>query len=281
MQENLLAGSVDEWFARTTGGQTQTYLTDALGSTLRLTDGSGAKLVDYTYDAYGGGSQDATSTNLFQYTGRENDGLGLYNYRARYYKPKWGRFISQDPIGLAGGGNLYGYAGGSPASFSDPYGLCPFCVPIFVFVAEYSAELLAAAEITALVATGTPSPETAGPAAAANATRQCVAKEITLSRGLHGEAALHAEDAIRAGAPDVLTIDRAGAASNRKAAIGSLDKVPTKQLDEYPPAMFKEGGSGASVRPISPRDNLSAGACIGNACRGLPNETQVRIKIGP
>jgi filamentous hemagglutinin len=55
--------------------------------------------------------------------------------------------------------------------------------------------------------------------------------------------------------------------------------VPGKHLDEYPPAMFKEGGAGASVRAIKPRDNLSGGACIGNACRGLPNGTRVRIRV--
>ncbi|WP_459155653.1 hypothetical protein [Ralstonia pseudosolanacearum] len=44
--------------------------------------------------------------------------------------------------------------------------------------------------------------------------------------------------------------------------------------------MFKEGGAGASVRAISPRDNMSAGACIGNACRGLPDGTRVRINVG-
>jgi len=101
---------------------------------------------------------------------------------------------------------------------------------------------------------------------------------VTLSRKLHGEAAKHAEDAIRAGKPDVLTIDRTGAAANRRTSTGSLDAVPGKHLDEYPPAMFKEGGVSASVRPINPRDNMSAGACIGNACRGLPDGTQVRIR---
>ena len=38
--------------------------------------------------------------NSYQYTGRENDGTGLYFYRARYYAPALGRFISEDPIGL-------------------------------------------------------------------------------------------------------------------------------------------------------------------------------------
>ncbi|MEO5326532.1 NucA/NucB deoxyribonuclease domain-containing protein, partial [Mesorhizobium sp. CC13] len=107
-----------------------------------------------------------------------------------------------------------------------------------------------------------------------------IGKEITLSRTLHGEAAQHAADAIRSGRPDILTIDRTLAATNRKESIGDLNKIVGKQLDEYPPAMFREGGTGASVRAIDPRDNMSAGACIGNACRGLPDGTKVRIKIG-
>jgi len=36
-----------------------------------------------------------------------------------------GRFTQEDPIGLAGGINLYGFAGGDPVNFSDPFGLCP------------------------------------------------------------------------------------------------------------------------------------------------------------
>lgn len=45
--------------------------------------------------------------------------------RNRYYDPMQGRFTQEDPIGLAGGMNLYGFAGGDPINFSDPFGLCP------------------------------------------------------------------------------------------------------------------------------------------------------------
>jgi hypothetical protein len=37
----------------------------------------------------------------------------------------WGQFTQEDPIGIAGGLNLYGYANGDPINFSDPFGLCP------------------------------------------------------------------------------------------------------------------------------------------------------------
>ena len=121
---SLLTGGIDELFSRSADGATQSFLTDALGSTLRLTDGAGAKVVDYSYEAYGKASNDnAASTNTFQYTGRENDGTNLQFNRARYYDPRLGRFISEDPIGLAGGYNQYAYVEGNPISFTDPEGL--------------------------------------------------------------------------------------------------------------------------------------------------------------
>ncbi len=63
------------------------------------------------------------SDNLFQYTGRENDGTGLYYYRARYYSPDLQRFISEDPIGLFGGINLYAYVENNAVNLTDPSGL--------------------------------------------------------------------------------------------------------------------------------------------------------------
>ena len=50
---------------------------------------------------------------------------GLVYMRNRWYDPNTGRFTQQDPIGFAGGINLYGYAGGDPVNFSDPFGLNP------------------------------------------------------------------------------------------------------------------------------------------------------------
>jgi RHS repeat-associated protein len=127
---SILAGlGIDEFLARTEGANTQHFLTDALGSTVRLTNNSAAEVVDYTYEPYGKASADATSTNAFQYTGRENDGAGLYYYRARYYDPVLQRFISEDPIGLAGGLNVYAYVNGNPVSYFDPLGLQPQPIP--------------------------------------------------------------------------------------------------------------------------------------------------------
>jgi len=57
-------------------------------------------------------------------TGREWDKeTGLYYYRARYYDPMEGRFISKDPIGIVGGINLYSYVSGNPINKTDPLAL--------------------------------------------------------------------------------------------------------------------------------------------------------------
>ncbi|HEY0928371.1 MAG TPA: RHS repeat-associated core domain-containing protein [Gemmatimonas sp.] len=56
----------------------------------------------------------------------QQTGTGTHYRRNRYYDPGAGRFTQEDPIGLAGGLNLYGFAGSNPANFSDPFGLCPF-----------------------------------------------------------------------------------------------------------------------------------------------------------
>jgi RHS repeat-associated protein len=51
------------------------------------------------------------------------DNSGQMYMRNRYYDPASGRFTQEDPIGLAGGLNAYGFAAGDPVSYQDPYGL--------------------------------------------------------------------------------------------------------------------------------------------------------------
>ncbi len=101
--------------------------TDLLGSTVALSNGSSIQ-TSYAYDPYGvTTSAGAATYNTYQFTGRENDGTpaGLMFYRARYYNPAWGRFVSEDPIGVAGGVNLYGYVDQQPTGEKDPSGLAP------------------------------------------------------------------------------------------------------------------------------------------------------------
>lgn len=122
---NLLTGfGTDQRFQRTDSTGTFSYLTDTLNSTVALTDTSGNSDVQYSYGPYGSLSLTGSTTNSYDYTGRESDGLGLYYYRARYYNPQTGRFISEDPAGVGTNGtNLYAYASDSPINFVDPLGL--------------------------------------------------------------------------------------------------------------------------------------------------------------
>jgi RHS repeat-associated protein len=120
---NLLTGlGIDEFFTRTDGVGVRSLLPDALGSTVALGDGTGTLQTQYTYEPFGFTLQTGVaSTNSYKYTGREDDGSGLYYYRARYYSPRMGRFVSEDPIGFNGGSfTLYAYVSNNPLNLIDP-----------------------------------------------------------------------------------------------------------------------------------------------------------------
>jgi RHS repeat-associated protein len=128
----LLTGlEPDQLFARATVSGTDSYLTDRLGSTVALADGSAEVATSYSYEPFGAPtSTGEASDNPYQFTGRENDGTGLQYNRARYYSFGDGRFTSQDPAGFEGSGsNLYSYVGNDPLDFTDPGGECFVCVP--------------------------------------------------------------------------------------------------------------------------------------------------------
>ena len=116
--------NIDEPFIRQTGTGNEHYHTDALGTTLALTNTAGSSFLTYGYEPFGKTTPTGTSANSFQYTGRENDGTGLSYYRARYYHPRLQRFIGEDPLRLDGGDiNLYNYVRNRPINYRDPKGL--------------------------------------------------------------------------------------------------------------------------------------------------------------
>ena len=113
---------------RFSGSGAAYYDSDAIGSTIGLTNGAGSYVNRYAYRPFG---EDLLKTegvaNGFEYVGQwgvMDEASGLDYMRARYYTPGAGRFMNQDPIGLLGGDlNVYRYVFNSPISWVDPEGL--------------------------------------------------------------------------------------------------------------------------------------------------------------
>jgi len=106
------------------GSGNVTYrLTDGLGSTVALCNGSGTVTDSWTYDVYGAvKTHSGSNATEFTFTGEQNDPNGLEYLRARYYDSATGRFLGRDALG---GG--YPYGGNNPASMVDPTGLYEMC----------------------------------------------------------------------------------------------------------------------------------------------------------
>jgi RHS repeat-associated protein len=122
----LYGTEVDQILADETPTRVLWALTDRLGSVKDLVDENGVVLNHINYDSFGRvvSQTDASVEFRYGYTGREQDAeTGLDYYRARYYDPTVGEFISEDPIGFnAGDTNLYRYVGNSPTNWIDPSG---------------------------------------------------------------------------------------------------------------------------------------------------------------
>ncbi len=110
------------------GSTAYTYHHDAVGNTVAVTDGSGVVKNAYAYTSYGRVTNKTEAVaQPFQFAGQfgvMTETNGLLYMRARYYDPKIGRFLSEDPAGFDGGLNLYAYVGGNPVMGVDPTGLC-------------------------------------------------------------------------------------------------------------------------------------------------------------
>lgn len=123
---------LDHPVSMTRNNTTYYYLYDHLGSVIGLSNGAAGLVVTYRYDPWGNviatGGSNPTLPNPFRFTGREWDAeSGLYFYRARYYDPQIGRFLSQDPLHLTAIGlHPYAYAQNSPLIYADPLGLDAF-----------------------------------------------------------------------------------------------------------------------------------------------------------
>ena len=115
---------IDEPLAILRSSATSYYEADALGSVTSLSNGAGALAQTYSFDSFGNQTASSGSlTNTLRYTGREFDTeTSLYFYRARYYDPSAGRFLSEDPARFSESTNFYPYVGSNPLTYKDPFG---------------------------------------------------------------------------------------------------------------------------------------------------------------
>ena len=119
--------NIDEPLAMLRSSATSYFHADGLGSITSLSSAAGSIANTYTYDSFGNLTASTGSLiNPFHYTARESDSeTGLYYYRARYYDPNPGRFLSEDPIDFSGGIDFYTYSRNNPILYNDPFGLSP------------------------------------------------------------------------------------------------------------------------------------------------------------
>jgi len=88
-------------------------------STIAATDSTRAITTQYSFEPYGKTTQTgAANANSQKFTGREVEGPHVLLPGA-YYNPTYGRFVAEDPIGIASGPNGYAYVNGDPISLND------------------------------------------------------------------------------------------------------------------------------------------------------------------
>ena len=119
VSERLLSANRSLWYAYGPQGETR-----------QLTNSAGAVVDTYAYSPYGVLlASTGTDTNPFRYGGQagyytdSNNPTGTILCGLRWYNPALGRWLSRDPIGCAGGVNLYEYCASNPIMGIDPMGL--------------------------------------------------------------------------------------------------------------------------------------------------------------
>jgi RHS repeat-associated protein len=293
------------WYEGTGTTDKRYFHTDERGSVIATSNSSGVGTL-YKYGPYGEQSSwtGPAAASRFRYTGQiVLPEAQLYYYKARVYDPDIGRFLQTDSVGYEDDFNLYTYVGNDPLDRTDPTGKLPQDFVDFsagvgdVALAVVSLGLWDGAEIRRVLMddagsvntnssaykngflTGVLGTAGLGEIAASGRLEAAAAapKTIVIDSAKYPESAAHAAAAQAAGKPSVLTVDRAGAPARRSEAMQGTKPTPGKDRDEYPPAMFKEGGKDASLRSINSGDNRGAGASMGHQCSSVGDGSKVRI----
>jgi RHS repeat-associated protein len=137
-----------EWYWITDGRGRQ-FATGAADGTL-----GSIPSTEYTDNggSYAGGTQNAATFSADRFASPVLPGLSFF--RNRVYDQGTGRWTQEDPIGVAGGLNLYAFNGNNPAAYTDPFGLCPWCIAAGVVLEEAARGAIVGAAVGAIEQVG-------------------------------------------------------------------------------------------------------------------------------
>jgi RHS repeat-associated protein len=240
-------------------GESYAVHTDHLGTPFSVSNSKGDIVWDVEFLPYGEIQQLYKNEITFnfrlpgQYFDEET---GLHYNRHRYYDPGFGRYITPDPIGVSGGINLYVYTQ-NPLKEVDFLGLSK----------KHGKNKEEGNR------PGKESVTKKGDATDADLAKirvednpKSAAKKVKVSKSKYPESYEHAKSTGNEIGP--FTVDRQGRNARRRANLKGKDKVSGKDLDEFPPAVTKEGDN-ASVRPIDRSDNRGSGSTMGHQIKDL------------
>jgi RHS repeat-associated protein len=116
----------DQGLVEQLGASASYPLSDALGSVRSLASPTASVLGTANYDAFGSARAQTGQASIFGYTGQQTDSTGLSYFRARYYNPALGRFLSSDSVQPNAPGtqgyNLFSYVANNSTTATDPTG---------------------------------------------------------------------------------------------------------------------------------------------------------------
>ena len=102
---------------------------------------------------------------------------------------------------------------------------------------------------------------------------------VVINSERYPQTAAHITRALEKGLPEIVTLDRGGAADRRKESLKNVNAVSLYDRDEWPMAIFKEGGSGADVEYVEAKDNRGAGSSLGWQMKSFQDGSRVRIRV--
>ena len=102
---------------------------------------------------------------------------------------------------------------------------------------------------------------------------------VIVDSAKYPQTADHIRKAQKMGFPEFVSLDRSHAADRRSVSLAHVKANPEKDRDEWPMAVFKEGGAGANVMYVDASDNRGAGAAIGWQMRNFPDGSRIRVRV--